>query len=59
MLNMSGSVLIEDEVLRDGLQNETARLSTDEKLSLIAGLERAGVRRIQVGSFVHPSTGPS
>lgn len=58
MLNMSGSVLIEDEVLRDGLQNETARLSTDEKLALIAGLEAAGVRRIQVGSFVHPDRVP-
>lgn len=58
MLNVTDTVLIEDEVLRDGLQNEKARLDTQEKLELIAGLEAAGVRRIQIGSFVHPERVP-
>lgn len=58
MLNITDSVLIEDETLRDGLQNESARLSIDEKLALIDGLAAAGIRRIQIGSFVHPDRVP-
>jgi hydroxymethylglutaryl-CoA lyase len=51
-------VLIEDEALRDGLQNEKRTFSVDEKLALIAGIADAGVKRIQVGSFVHPKWVP-
>lgn len=51
-------VVLEDECLRDGLQNETAMLSVEEKLAFIKGLEDCGVRRIQVGSFVHPKYVP-
>ncbi|RYH04446.1 hydroxymethylglutaryl-CoA lyase [Salipiger sp. IMCC34102] len=51
-------VLLEDEVLRDGLQNEKTHLSVDQKLEVIAALAKAGVRRIQVGSFVHPKLVP-
>lgn len=58
MMNTSDTVLIEDETLRDGLQNETIRLSVEEKLALVAGLEAAGIRRIQIGSFVHPGRVP-
>lgn len=58
MLSFTGDVLIEDEVLRDGLQNEKTILATEEKLALIAGLEAAGLRRIQVGSFVNPARVP-
>ena len=39
---------------RDGLQNERVRLSVDQKLALIDGLADAGLRHIEVGSFVHP-----
>lgn len=39
---------------RDGLQNETAVVPTEEKLRLIAGLAEAGLRRIEVTSFVSP-----
>lgn len=39
---------------RDGLQNERIRLSIDQKLRFIRGLVGAGVRDIEVGSFVHP-----
>lgn len=54
----SGPVVIEDEFLRDGLQNEARRFSLDEKLEFVAALERAGLRRIQLGSFVHPEWVP-
>ncbi|OUD08829.1 hypothetical protein BVC71_08895 [Marivivens niveibacter] len=59
MYNITGDVLIEDEFLRDGLQNEKRIFSMDEKLSFIADLENAGVKRIQVGSFVHPKWVPT
>jgi hydroxymethylglutaryl-CoA lyase len=51
-------ILIEDESLRDGLQIENRLFSLDEKLHFIGGLEEHGVRRIQVGSFVHPKWVP-
>ena len=54
MYGFSGDALIEDEFLRDGLQNESRGFSVAEKLHYLAGLEGAGVKRIQVGSFVHP-----
>lgn len=52
------SVLIEDEFLRDGLQNEERLFSVEEKLDFLGRLETAGVKRIQVGSFVHPRLVP-
>lgn len=55
---MSGDVLIEDEFLRDGLQNERRLFSIPEKLEFVTALEQAGVRRIQLGSFVHPKWVP-
>lgn len=58
MFDLCGDVLIEDEFLRDGLQNEKTLLSVDEKLAFLAAIEAAGVRRIQVGSFVHPKWVP-
>lgn len=39
---------------RDGLQNERVRLSVPQKVRLIEGLIDAGMRQIEVGSFVHP-----
>jgi len=43
---------------RDGLQNEPTILSTDDKTSLIKRAEAAGVRRIEVASFVNPRLVP-
>ena len=37
---------------RDGLQNDPANLSVDQKLEFIARLEAAGVTRMESGSFV-------
>jgi hydroxymethylglutaryl-CoA lyase len=39
---------------RDGLQNERIRLTVDQKVALIDGLCAAGLKDIEVGSFVHP-----
>ncbi|MEQ1875250.1 MAG: hydroxymethylglutaryl-CoA lyase [Bdellovibrionia bacterium] len=37
---------------RDGLQNESAVLKADTKVELIERLSRAGLKRIEIGSFV-------
>jgi len=58
MLGLPANVTIEDEFLRDGLQIEERLFSIEEKLHFIRGLESFGVRRIQVGSFVHPKWVP-
>ena len=58
MFDFKGNVLIEDEFLRDGLQNEKRLFTTEEKLEFVQALENSGVRRIQVGSFVHPKWVP-
>jgi len=51
-------LLLEDEALRDGLQMESKVFSLEEKLELFRLLEASGIRRIQVGSFVHPGIVP-
>lgn len=43
---------------RDGLQNDPARLSTGQKLGLIQRCVDAGIRRIEVASFVNPKRVP-
>lgn len=58
MVDDACDVLIEDEFLRDGLQNEARLFSIDEKLRFVDWLVACGVRRIQVGSFVHPKWVP-
>ena len=47
-------VIIEEQGLRDGFQNESYCVPTEIKLSLIDQLIDAGLTRIQIGSFVHP-----
>ncbi len=43
---------------RDGFQFEEKPIPTDLKLEIIEGLAEAGLRRIQVTSFVHPKWVP-
>lgn len=43
---------------RDGLQNESILLSTEDKLALVQWALDAGFRRIEVTSFVHPQRVP-
>ncbi|MGD8325479.1 MAG: hydroxymethylglutaryl-CoA lyase [Sphingomonadales bacterium] len=43
---------------RDGLQNEPEVIATDIKVALINRMMDAGVKRIEVASFVHPKRVP-
>lgn len=43
---------------RDGLQNETAILSTDQKVDMITRLADTGLSRIETVSFAHPDKVP-
>ncbi len=43
---------------RDGLQNESVILSTDQKISMIDQLADAGLTRIEAVSFAHPDRVP-
>jgi len=43
---------------RDGLQNEQARFDTETKVELVRRLIAAGLRRIEVASFVNPQRVP-
>ena len=43
---------------RDGLQNEKTLVSTDDKVALIRRFLDAGVRRMEVASFVNPKKVP-
>jgi hydroxymethylglutaryl-CoA lyase len=43
---------------RDGLQNEKAQLTVDQKVELIERSVEAGARFIEVGSMVHPKAVP-
>lgn len=58
MLHLPSSITLCEVGLRDGLQNEKALLSTQEKLSLLHGLIEAGFRVIEVGSFMNPKAVP-
>jgi hydroxymethylglutaryl-CoA lyase len=43
---------------RDGLQNQSAILSTEDKVAMIEKLIDAGARRLEVASFVNPARVP-
>jgi hydroxymethylglutaryl-CoA lyase len=43
---------------RDGLQNESRLLPTERKVELVERAYRAGARRIEAASFVHPGRVP-
>ncbi len=52
------SVTIVEVGPRDGLQNEAAQLSVDDRVALCDGLVQAGLRVVEVGAFVSPSRVP-
>ncbi|WP_439102259.1 hydroxymethylglutaryl-CoA lyase [Congregibacter sp.] len=53
-LNYPKAVSIVEVGPRDGLQNESAPLSTGDKVALVEGLVDAGLRYVETGSFVNP-----
>lgn len=52
--NLPSSVSIVEVGPRDGLQNETSRLSVAQKIALIEGLAATGLDYVETGSFVNP-----
>jgi hydroxymethylglutaryl-CoA lyase len=52
------SVVIEEQGLRDGLQREDRIVPTAQKLEIIKAMIQAGIKRIQVTSFVNPKIVP-
>ena len=52
--NLPKTVRIVEVGPRDGLQNQPRILSTDKKLEFIRLLAEAGLKDIEVSSFVHP-----
>lgn len=53
-MTLPNSVTLVEMGPRDGLQNESARISVATKLQLIDDLAAAGIRVIEAGSFVNP-----
>jgi hydroxymethylglutaryl-CoA lyase len=58
MTTLPKSVRLIEVGPRDGLQNEAAVLPTEKKAAFIALLVQAGLRDIEVTSFVHPKWVP-
>ena len=44
--------------LRDGLQNEAALLTVEQKLQLLDAVIDSGVKVVEIGAFVHPKAVP-
>lgn len=55
---MMAKVEIVEVGARDGLQNEKTLFTTADKLKLIKGAMDAGIKRLEVASFVHPKLVP-
>ncbi len=58
MMTYPKDVVVEEQGLRDGLQSEKTIVPTEKKLELIKAVVEAGVKRVQVASFVHPKLVP-
>ena len=59
MTSTAPDIIIQDVALRDGLQIEPQWIATSDKIALIDALTAAGLRRIEVSSFVSPKAVPS
>jgi hydroxymethylglutaryl-CoA lyase len=57
-MNLPSHVTLVDVGPRDGLQNEPQPVSTADKIELVHRLQAAGVREIEVTSFVSPKWVP-
>ena len=57
-IKLASSITVCEVGLRDGMQIEKRILTVEEKLEMIHRLEDAGVRVIEVGSFMHPKAVP-
>lgn len=55
---MHDSIKIYEVGPRDGLQNEATSVNSEQKNKLVSGLIAAGLRHIELTSFVHPKAVP-
>ncbi|KAA3660920.1 MAG: hydroxymethylglutaryl-CoA lyase [Chloroflexi bacterium] len=55
---MSDHIKIYEVGPRDGLQNESTPVNTEQKNRLVDGLVRAGLQHIELTSYVHPKAVP-
>ena len=55
---MPKNITLNEVGLREGFQNLRRVYSTKLKLTVLDGLLKAGMRHIQLGSFVHPKVLP-
>ncbi|OMP66464.1 hydroxymethylglutaryl-CoA lyase [Domibacillus epiphyticus] len=53
-MNLPKKVEIIEVGPRDGLQNEANFIPTEQKIALINGLNKTGIKRMEATSFVHP-----
>ncbi len=56
---MSEQVIINEVGPRDGLQSQSRILPVAERVQLIRAIEKAGISRIEAGSFVSPKAVPA
>jgi hydroxymethylglutaryl-CoA lyase len=52
------TVTLVEEVMREGMQIESVDISVEDKIRLLDGLSRTGLKKIVVGSFVSPRYTP-
>jgi hydroxymethylglutaryl-CoA lyase len=57
-MNLPSRVTLVDVGPRDGLQNEKQPVAAADKIELVARLQRAGLREVEVTSFVSPKWVP-
>jgi hydroxymethylglutaryl-CoA lyase len=58
-MTIAEKIIINDVGPRDGLQNQAKTLEPQQRLALIQALLNAGVKHIEVGSFVSPIAVPA
>lgn len=51
-------IVVQEVGPRDGLQNQATMLTVEQKVELVERLVAAGLKRVEVGSFVHPKAVP-
>ena len=52
------TVVITEEILREGMQIESVEITIDDKLRLLDAIVDAGLKRIVVGSLRRARSGP-
>ena len=57
-MNLPAQIVVCEVGPRDGLQNEKVMLTVEQKVELIERAAEAGIKIIEIGSFVHPQAVP-